>query len=107
MSGCYIYSHSKVAGENELKSHPDSSFKFIEGDISNYEIIEDVFTNENPDIVVNLAAQAGVRYSISNPEAYMTSNMIGFYNILEACRHSSDNGQKGVEHLVYASSSSV
>ena len=58
-------------------------------------------------IVVNLGAQAGVRYSISNPDAYIQSNMIGFYNILEACRHSYDNDQKGVEHLVYASSSSV
>ena len=60
-----------------------------------------------PDIVVNLAAQAGVRYSITNPDAYIESNLIGFYNILEACRHSCDNGAKGVEHLVYASSSSV
>ena len=56
---------------------------------------------------MNLAAQAGVRYSITNPDVYIQSNLIGFYNILEACRHSYDNGQKGVEHLVYASSSSV
>lgn len=63
--------------------------------------------NTNPAIVVNLAAQAGVRYSITNPDAYIQSNMIGFYNILEACRHSYNNNKTGVEHLVYASSSSV
>src|SRR5574344_1852102 len=91
----------------ELSNHPESTFKFIKGDISDSDIINDIFNTEKPDIVVNLAAQAGVRYSISNPEAYMSSNMIGFYNILEACRHSYDNGAKGVEHLVYASSSSV
>ena len=91
----------------ELSNHPESTFKFIKGDISDSDIINDIFNTEQPDIVVNLAAQAGVRYSISNPEAYMSSNMIGFYNILEACRHSYDNGAKGVEHLVYASSSSV
>ena len=66
-----------------------------------------MFTKYNFDIVINLAAQAGVRYSITNPDAYIQSNLIGFYNILEACRHSYDNGNKGVEHLVYASSSSV
>ena len=63
--------------------------------------------SHQPDLVVNLAAQAGVRYSITNPDSYVQSNLIGFYNILEACRHSYDNGVKGVEHLVYASSSSV
>lgn len=66
-----------------------------------------MFVKFAPDIVVNLAAQAGVRYSITNPDAYIESNLIGFYNILEACRHSYDDGAKGVEHLVYASSSSV
>ncbi|WPB43390.1 dTDP-glucose 4,6-dehydratase [[Clostridium] scindens] len=71
------------------------------------QIITDVFKKYKPDIVVNLAAQAGVRYSISNPDAYIESNLIGFYNILEACRHSYDDGAKGVEHLVFASSSSV
>ncbi|MGY3815149.1 GDP-mannose 4,6-dehydratase [Globicatella sulfidifaciens] len=91
----------------ELSNHPESTFKFIKGDIADSDTINDIFKTEKPDIVVNLAAQAGVRYSISNPEAYMSSNMIGFYNILEACRHSYDNGAKGVEHLVYASSSSV
>ncbi|MBS4462464.1 MULTISPECIES: GDP-mannose 4,6-dehydratase [unclassified Facklamia] len=93
--------------EKELKNHPESTFKFVEGDISNNELIQSLFNNEKPNIVVNLAAQAGVRYSISHSEAYMTSNIMGFYNILEACRHSYDNEQQGVEHLVYASSSSV
>ncbi|MGR5595719.1 NAD-dependent epimerase/dehydratase family protein, partial [Bacteroides thetaiotaomicron] len=69
--------------------------------IANKEIVESIFTNYHPQVVVNLAAQAGVRYSITNPDAYIESNLIGFYNILEACRHYS------VEHLVYASSSSV
>ena len=69
--------------------------------------IDKLFAENDFDIVVNLAAQAGVRYSITNPDAYIESNIIGFYNILEACRHSYDNGKKGVDHLVYASSSSV
>ena len=70
-------------------------------------LIDKIFADYKPEIVVNLAAQAGVRYSITNQDAYIESNLIGFYNILEACRHSYDNGAKGVEHLVYASSSSV
>ncbi len=70
-------------------------------------VIDGIFAEYKPDIVVNLAAQAGVRYSIDHPDVYIESNLIGFYNILEACRHSYDNGAKGVEHLVYASSSSV
>ena len=70
-------------------------------------LIDRVFAEYKPDIVVNLAAQAGVRYSIDHPDVYIESNLIGFYNILEACRHSYDGGAKGVEHLVYASSSSV
>ena len=78
-------------------------FVFIHDSIANREM----FDEYKPSIVVNLAAQAGVRYSITNPDAYVESNLIGFYNILEACRHSYDNGQTGVEHLVYASSSSV
>lgn len=82
-------------------------FYFIKGSIANKTIITDIFDNYKPNIVVNLAAQAGVRYSISNPDAYIEANLIGFYNILEACRHSYDNGEIGVEHLVYASSSSV
>lgn len=67
----------------------------------------EIFARYKPSIVVNLAAQAGVRYSITNPDVYVDSNLIGFYNILEACRHSYDDGAPGVEHLVYASSSSV
>ena len=82
-------------------------FYFIKGSIADKEIITDIFENYKPHIVVNLAAQAGVRYSILNPDAYIEANLIGFYNILEACRHSYDNGEIGVEHLVYASSSSV
>ena len=68
--------------------------------------MKELFAEEKPELVVNLAAQAGVRYSITNPDAYIQSNLIGFYNILEACRHSYDSGE-GVQHLVYASSSSV
>jgi len=84
-----------------------SSFVFIKGDIADKSTIDKLFTEYQPSVVINLAAQAGVRYSITNPDAYVASNLIGFYNILEACRHSYDNGQTGVEHLVYASSSSV
>ena len=87
--------------------HADSTYKFIKGDLADKALIDSIFADYNPDVVVNLAAQAGVRYSITNPDAYIQSNLIGFYNILEACRHSYDNGAKGVEHLVYASSSSV
>ena len=91
----------------EAAKHPQSSFDFILGDIADKALIDGVFARYQPDIVVNLAAQAGVRYSITNPDAYIQANIIGFYNILEACRHSYDGGKKGVEHLVYASSSSV
>ena len=83
------------------------NFIFIKGDISDKGTIVNLFEEYKPQIVVNLAAQAGVRYSISNPDAYISSNLLGFYNILEACRHSYDDGNTGVEHLVYASSSSV
>ena len=83
------------------------AWKFIRGDIADKEMVDDIFKAYHPEIVVNLAAQAGVRYSITNPDAYMQSNLIGFYHILEACRHSYDNEKTGVEHLVYASSSSV
>ncbi len=93
--------------KKEAEKHPESSFEFILGDISDQSLINKIFTEFKPDIVVNLAAQAGVRYSITNPDSYIQSNLIGFYNILEACRHSYDNDEKGVEHLVYASSSSV
>ena len=91
----------------ELSNHVDKSVKMIEGDISDRKLIDDIFNEFQPQIVVNLAAQAGVRYSISNPDAYIQSNLIGFYNIMEACRHSYDGEKDGVEHLVYASSSSV
>ena len=83
------------------------NFVFIKGDIADKAAIASLFAEYHPQVVVNLAAQAGVRYSITNPDAYIASNLIGFYNILEACRHSYDKGQTGVEHLVYASSSSV
>lgn len=93
--------------EKEIEKHSNSKYYFIKGDIADKNTIDNIFNKYKPDIVVNLAAQAGVRYSIINPDAYIQSNIIGFYNILEACRHSYDNGKKGVEHLVYASSSSV
>ena len=89
------------------EQHLDSTWTFIKGSIADKSLIDSIFHDYKPDIVVNLAAQAGVRYSINNPDVYIESNLIGFYNILEACRHSYDNGAKGVEHLVYASSSSV
>ncbi len=88
-----------------LTSQPN--FAFIKGSIADKDLANQIFTEYKPAIVVNLAAQAGVRYSITNPDAYIESNLIGFYNILEACRHSYDGGKSGVEHLVYASSSSV
>lgn len=90
---------------NELSKN--DSFVFIQGSIADAALVKEVFDRYEPAVVVNLAAQAGVRYSITNPDAYIESNLIGFYNILEACRHSYDNGRSGVEHLVYASSSSV
>lgn len=93
--------------EEEVGKHDGSSFSFVKGNIADKALIEKLFCENDFDIVVNLAAQAGVRYSITNPDAYIESNIIGFYNILEACRHSYDNGKKGVDHLVYASSSSV
>lgn len=89
----------------ELAVYP--SFTFVRGSIADKGLITEIFGQYKPQIVVNLAAQAGVRYSITNPDAYIESNLIGFYNILEACRHSYDDGATGVEHLVYASSSSV
>lgn len=90
---------------NELTQY--DKFIFIKGDISDKNLLYSLFEEYHFDIVVNLAAQAGVRYSITNPDAYIESNLIGFYNILEECRHSYDNGNQGVQHLVYASSSSV
>ena len=90
---------------DELKKY--HSFTFIKGNIADKALIESLFKEHRPSVVVNLAAQAGVRYSITNPDAYIESNLVGFYNILEACRHSYDSADGGVEHLVYASSSSV
>ncbi len=108
-------SGAKIIGVDNLNDYYDVSLKkerlkdiesfknflFFKGDISDETFINDIFKKYKPQIVVNLAAQAGVRYSITNPRAYITANVIGFFNILEACRHNS------VEHLVYASSSSV
>lgn len=90
---------------SRLQKFPN--FKFIHGDIADKRLVSAAFAQYKPSLVVNLAAQAGVRYSITNPDAYINSNIIGFYNILEACRHSYDGGAPGVQHLVYASSSSV
>ena len=84
---------------SELTTYPN--FTFIKGSLADKALIDKTFEQYQPQIVVNLAAQAGVRYSITNPDAYIESNLVGFYNILEACRH------HPVEHLVYASSSSV
>ncbi len=89
------------------EQHTNSSWTFIKGSIANKGLVDKIFGEFKPSTVVNLAAQAGVRYSIINPDAYIESNIIGFYNILEACRHSYDGGARGVAHLVYASSSSV
>ena len=112
----------KIVGIDNLNSYYDVSIKewrvkeiekfngqwlFVKGDISDKITGDEIFETYKPSVVVNLAAQAGVRYSITNPDAYIQSNLIGFYNILEACRHSYDHGATGVEHLVYASSSSV
>ncbi len=93
--------------EKKAAEQPESSWTFIKADISDKSVVDVLFQIYKPEIVVNLAAQAGVRYSITNPDVYIRSNLDGFYNILEACRHSYDGGAKGVEHLVYASSSSV
>ena len=93
--------------QKELAKHPGSTWKFVKGSIADKPLVDSLFAEHKPQIVVNLAAQAGVRYSITNPDVYIESNIIGFYNILEACRHSYDNGAEGVAHLVYASSSSV
>ena len=110
------FEHIKVIGIDSITDYYDVRLKyerlreieglskdwtFIKGSIADKSLIEQVFTENEIDVVVNLAAQAGVRYSITNPDSYIESNLIGFYNILEACRHHT------VEHLVYASSSSV
>ena len=93
--------------EQIAKQHTDCKYIFVKGNLADKTLIDNIFNEYDFEIVVNLAAQAGVRYSITNPDVYIESNVIGFYNILEACRHSYDNGKKGVQHLVYASSSSV
>ena len=87
--------------EAKAKAHPQHEYVFVKGSIADKDLVNKLFAENNFDIVVNLAAQAGVRYSIENPDVYIESNIIGFYNILEACRH------HPVQHLVYASSSSV
>lgn len=89
---------------NELR--PFTGFHFVKGGIEDKQFLREIFAAYKPNVVVNLAAQAGVRYSITNPDAYVESNLIGFYNILEACRHSKERGTE-IEHLVFASSSSV
>ena len=114
------YPQAKIVGLDNLNDYYEVSLKqwrlsqieqiggqwmFIKGDIADKVFIEELFGKYPFDVVVNSAAQAGVRYSIQNPDAYIQSNIIGFYNILEACRHSYDGGAKGVQHLVYASSS--
>lgn len=93
--------------EKAMVCSRNCTWKLIRGSIADRDVVEDAFTVYRPDIVVNLAAQAGVRYSIENPDVYIESNLIGFYNILEAVRHSTDGGYVGVQHFVYASSSSV
>lgn len=95
------YYDVRIKEERLASLRENGSFVFVRGTIADRELVEDVFCKYAPQVVVNLAAQAGVRYSITNPDAYIESNLIGFYNILEACRHHE------VEHLVYASSSSV
>lgn len=82
-------------------------FTFIKGDLADKKKLTEVYETYDPDITVNLAAQAGVRYSIENPDAYIQSNLVGFANVLECCRHSIENGRGGNKHLIYASSSSV
>ena len=93
--------------EQLAKKKTENHWIFVKGNIADRLMIDEIFNTYQPAIVVNLAAQAGVRYSITNPDVYIESNIIGFYNILEACRRSYDGGKTGVEHLVYASSSSV
>ena len=98
--------------DEKVANHPEHKYSFTKGSIADKALVDKLFADHNFDVVVNLAAQAGVRYSIENPDVYIESNIIGFYNILEACRHSqpsalSPQSYKGVQHLVYASSSSV
>ncbi len=101
------YRLERIAARAREQSSTGASWTFHRGSIANAAFIRDIFERCQPDIVVNLAAQAGVRYSIDHPDTYIESNIVGFYQILEACRHSRDEGRPGVRHLVYASSSSV
>ena len=93
--------------DETAKREDTGTFLFVKGNLADKALVDKIFNERQPEIVVNLAAQAGVRYSITNPEAYIESNIIGFFHILEACRHSYENYPGGVKHLVYASSSSV
>lgn len=101
------YYDVRLKKERLIQLQKYEGFRFVRGNIADKALIDSLFAEFKPQIVVNLAAQAGVRYSITNPDAYIESNLIGFYNILEACRHSYSQYKGGVEHLVYASSSSV
>ena len=92
--------------EKLAAAHPDCTWEFVRGNLADRKLIGELFAKHYFSVVVNLAAQAGVRYSITNPDVYVESNIIGFYNILEACR-ATMNTEHPVEHLVYASSSSV
>ena len=117
MNDYYDVSLKEWRLQNVTSQTNANQWAFIKGDLADKALIDGLFEKYHFDVVVNLAAQAGVRYSITNPDAYIQSNMIGFYNILEACRHSYDktntnstndtNHYQGVQHLVYASSSSV
>lgn len=118
---CLENESSKIIGIDNINDYYDiaikesrlselkklSNFIFVKQNIADKKVIHELFEQYSPDIVVNLAAQAGVRYSIVNPDVYIESNITGFYNLLEACRHSYDSQNKGVSHLVYASSSSI
>jgi len=118
---CTDYPQTRVIGLDNVNDYYDVSLKeyrlrelaelpnfiFIKGNLADKKLITTIFDKYQPQIVVNLAAQAGVRHSVTNPDVYIEANLIGFYNILEACRHSYDDNKPGVEHLVYASSSSV
>jgi len=95
------YRLREISALSAMSASQENKWQFIKGDIADKVTVDKIFSEFKPQVVVNLAAQAGVRYSIENPDAYIQSNMIGFYNILEACRHNP------VDHLVYASSSSV
>lgn len=119
------FDHNLIIGIDNLNDYYDVNLKyyrlkeiddlpknnnqriFVKGDIADRSLLTDLFNKYKFNIVVNLAAQAGVRYSILNPDSYINSNIIGFYNILELCRHSYDGGENGIQHLIYASSSSV